>query len=654
MVFATARRVTGNYHDAEDVAQSCFLELARRTESMRISVAAYLHSTATRRSVDLLRKHTRRRMHERQAAAEHAEPSDRVNPAERSWDELSPEVDLAIEQLPDELRAAIILFYLRGLTDADIAHELKMSKTKVMRRLKVGVRRLRASLAKDGRTVPLGALVLGLKAGRSMAVPASLTAATGRMALAARLGRPCVSPGWFVWRNAVDALISALLRLGPIGLTALGILTVSVTTTLLYWPAGSKPAGPYDRLNQLYAAYLPNDPVSGFQWHTASIKSDLSSFWRGSQPLFYQWCKTNCRDWLSDPNSYALCNASPNLEDSERLPVEINPDNSARLPVQIELLQGMITVRLASNGGFSKPNDPTAIAVARTLCNTYRASLLGSQPLTGNSAMPPPDGERDDIHNYIDPTTGDFRSIILRRDRIYQFLIPSRITRAQATAMVKSALDRNESLRDFVGSADPQVESIRQQVRYDSVVTQGQAEFLVMLGGSRSSQRIILELKQQTPSSAELAGAVSRDPRLPARRAAENAGTLAISSAPPPISWCILANESFTVTPFAPQGYVFELRKDRWVDPLAAAGIWASNTAATHRADPHRTALAAQITPELPGELVSLCNAYIDAMRHDLEAFCNDPRAAHDRLMEEASINTWLAEARAVSISKVR
>ncbi len=50
MVFAAARRITSDHHDAEEVAQSCFLDLSRQAGSIHGSVAGWLHTVATNRA----------------------------------------------------------------------------------------------------------------------------------------------------------------------------------------------------------------------------------------------------------------------------------------------------------------------------------------------------------------------------------------------------------------------------------------------------------------------------------------------------------------------------------------------------------------------------------------------------------------------------
>src|SRR4051812_15741759 len=88
MVFGVAQRITRDPHDAEDVAQSCFLELLRRAGELPAaagggeassaiaesdgsetsggaagSAAGWIHTTAVHRALDVLRNKATRRRH---------------------------------------------------------------------------------------------------------------------------------------------------------------------------------------------------------------------------------------------------------------------------------------------------------------------------------------------------------------------------------------------------------------------------------------------------------------------------------------------------------------------------------------------------------------------------------------------------------------
>src|SRR5437773_7509741 len=71
MVYATARRVTGDATAAEDVSQDCFLSLAQGSASIRGSLAAWLHRTSLNRSLELRRAERSRRRREAQAVVDH-------------------------------------------------------------------------------------------------------------------------------------------------------------------------------------------------------------------------------------------------------------------------------------------------------------------------------------------------------------------------------------------------------------------------------------------------------------------------------------------------------------------------------------------------------------------------------------------------------
>ncbi|MBN1257583.1 MAG: sigma-70 family RNA polymerase sigma factor [Planctomycetes bacterium] len=145
MVYQTCLRVTGNAHDAEDLVQECFLELARKTDAIKSSLPAWLHLTAVNRSKNVIRNNSTRRRHEKQAGMEKI-----METEETTWAELGPHVDEALMQLPEDLRAPIILHFFEKKPQAEIAAELNLGRATVSRRIDKGIKDLRKKLKKAG------------------------------------------------------------------------------------------------------------------------------------------------------------------------------------------------------------------------------------------------------------------------------------------------------------------------------------------------------------------------------------------------------------------------------------------------------------------------------------------------------------------------
>ncbi len=660
MVFATARRVTRSHHDAEDVAQSCFLELSKKAASIRISIAAFLHSTATRRSIDLLRDQNRRRKHELKAAANRMEPEAGPANPERDWEEISPEVDHAIERLPDELKTLVILYFLRGLSVPDIMLETGLNKGMIERRLQVGVRRLRADLAKGHRYVSAGVLAAGLKATSSVAVPPTLTAATGRMAFA---GAARAGPESSRFRNRFSRRISGRIsgRFAGPGLKLLSfrwaLPTLASLTTVaviciasMKWFSQSHPTTPYDELNRMYAAYPPVGENSRLALHTTQIKSDTYSFWRGSQPLFYQWCKTHCDDWFDDHDAYLICAASPNLEDCGRLAQFLNTDESARLPLQIELLQGMILARVAAHS--STGIEPDSTVLAQSICRSYKDALIGdsaassvaSGSVASDSAASVSAATSEFLTSdlYVD-ANDNFRPLLFsRQGNLVAFLRPSPLDADELQPALAQAVSRNPRLLALCGTPQPKIRDIRSCVRHDAMITDGQLLLIVQLEGNHA----LLELKQQAAAPAELADAVQHDVRSPGQRSADDAAALSPTGASP-ISWCQMHNGSFTVAPLTLYPQVCELNHKHQPDALEAATLWARAAASTHSTDSRRQLLAARITPKLQLQLAARCDAYLQVLQSDLQQFNSDSRVATDRARVNQMAAAWSEQVRA-------
>jgi hypothetical protein len=152
---------------------------------------------------------------------------------------------------------------------------------------------------------------------------------------------------------------------------------------------------------------------------------------------------------------------------------------------------------------------------------------------------------------------------------------------------------------------------------------------------------VLLEMKRQTPSPAELAELVVRDPRSPGQRAAEDAAALSPSGVAA-VGWCDQGMQSFTVAPLSLYPQVCELSSDRWHDPIEEGRAWAiAASTIAHRKFTHRSALIEKITPQFQAELAARCDAWLQVMHTDLEQFNADPRVARDRAKENELSLAW-------------
>jgi RNA polymerase sigma-70 factor (ECF subfamily) len=142
MVYRTARAVTGNSDDAEDVVQTIFLKLIRREYAPRLkkNPKAYLYRAAVNMSLDVIRA---RRRHTFISDVERLEtPVSAANT--RFNDDIHRRLDDALAQLSPEAAEILILRYVHDYSDADISKLLGTSRGAIALRLL----RLRARLKK--------------------------------------------------------------------------------------------------------------------------------------------------------------------------------------------------------------------------------------------------------------------------------------------------------------------------------------------------------------------------------------------------------------------------------------------------------------------------------------------------------------------------
>jgi RNA polymerase sigma factor (sigma-70 family) len=178
LVFSVASRVTRNSATAEDVAQDCFLRLSRQAATIRGSLPAWLHRVALNRSLDIKRNETARKRRESISS----KPSD--SDYDPTWDQIAPHVDAALAKLPDELREPLVQHFLMGRTQSQVALNLGIDQATISRRIHSGIELLRAHLKQAGVACGAVALPAILASNAEAAVPAQLSAALMKIALA--------------------------------------------------------------------------------------------------------------------------------------------------------------------------------------------------------------------------------------------------------------------------------------------------------------------------------------------------------------------------------------------------------------------------------------------------------------------------------------
>ncbi|GAB2990708.1 RNA polymerase sigma factor SigE [Saccharothrix stipae] len=146
-VYRLAYRLTGNQHDAEDLTQETFIRVFRSLASYKPGTfEGWLHRITTNLFLDMARRRSRVRM---EALPDETDriPGDDPTPEEVYADtHLDPELQAALDELPPEFRAAVVLCDVEGLSYEEIGATLGVKLGTVRSRIHRGRQALRVAL----------------------------------------------------------------------------------------------------------------------------------------------------------------------------------------------------------------------------------------------------------------------------------------------------------------------------------------------------------------------------------------------------------------------------------------------------------------------------------------------------------------------------
>ena len=200
-VLGICRYILQREHDAEDAFQATFMALARNGAAIhnRCALASWLHEVAYRTALKSRARRSRRQTVERQIMVVHPPRDEPDNQGEHaSLEELRPMLHEEVTGLPDKYRIPVVLSYLEGKTNEEVAAILQWPVGTVKGRLSRGRALLRSRLTRRGIALSTAALLLALSRETASAavVPQALLRRTLKQGLKARSSGPAAGrPG---------------------------------------------------------------------------------------------------------------------------------------------------------------------------------------------------------------------------------------------------------------------------------------------------------------------------------------------------------------------------------------------------------------------------------------------------------------------------
>ena len=183
LVYSAAVRLVGNDADrAKDVAQTVFVELARKAPTLPhdVMLGGWLHHHTVYVASTLVRGERRRQARERQAVEMNALPDH----TQENLAQIAPILDKAIDQLGAEDRTAILLRFFEQRDFPSVAQALGSTEDAARKRVSRALEKLHLLLAHRGLTLSAAALGTLLASEAVTAAPAGLAAALAGTALA--------------------------------------------------------------------------------------------------------------------------------------------------------------------------------------------------------------------------------------------------------------------------------------------------------------------------------------------------------------------------------------------------------------------------------------------------------------------------------------
>jgi RNA polymerase sigma-70 factor (ECF subfamily) len=180
LVYSACYRVLGEAARAEEAAQETFFYLSQHAENVTGSLAGWLHTAATRISINIVKSDVARKRREQEFAS--------LPDSDLKWEHVAPQIDEAMLELDGEQRELLISHFLNRKTQCDLAEDMDVSQATVSRRIEAALTALREKLKSRGVAASVAVLMTGMATQSAQAAPAALTQSLGKMTMGIAAG----------------------------------------------------------------------------------------------------------------------------------------------------------------------------------------------------------------------------------------------------------------------------------------------------------------------------------------------------------------------------------------------------------------------------------------------------------------------------------
>lgn len=228
-VYASAlRRVGGDAHLAQDVAQQVFVALARRSGSLApgLALSGWLYTATRNVAGSLVRTERRRKAREQEAAIMEKILSPSAVDAPPDWSRVAPVLDSALDDLREPERQVVLWRFVDRRPFSEIGAALRVTEDAARMRVDRALEKLRVGLARRGISSTSTALGVALAQNIAAAAPVSLASLITQSALVAT---PLAAGGYtlLLLQTMAQAKLTSVVAAG-VALFALGTATYQV------------------------------------------------------------------------------------------------------------------------------------------------------------------------------------------------------------------------------------------------------------------------------------------------------------------------------------------------------------------------------------------------------------------------------------------